>query len=83
MPPTGNHPVRAANNASISDPSSGGTDTASIEPPPTSTRTIPGGRLPDITPSHNPTGVASNSAETASRAVLRARSPNNSATGRP
>ena len=76
MPPTGNHPVRAAISTSRSDVTSGGTDThrrdiarmASRQRAPAPT--VP--PRPVATPSPTPNSVATTSADTASTAVLSA-----------
>ena len=84
MPPTGNHPVRAATSASTSDPRSGGIDTASIETVPIRARSGPGARLPATIPSHR-TGHRRHSQRRKREddRILRVRSPSNALTGRP
>ena len=47
MPPTGNHPVRAAIKTSVSEPTSGGTDRPATEMTRTIARPVPRDRLPE------------------------------------
>ncbi len=76
MPPTGNHPVRAAISTSSNEVTSGGTDTSSSDSarmPSRQPSPTPLGRArPVTTPRPTPASVATSNADTASTAVFNA-----------
>jgi hypothetical protein len=82
MPPTGSHPVRAAISTRANDASSGGVDRNNTDNARTIETPAPPWRRPVKMPNGMPRPVARTSALAASTAVLSARSPTMSATGR-
>jgi len=82
IPEMGSQPVRAAIVSSTSELMSGGTDSRTSDAPRTARTAAPLWRLPVKTPLGMPISVATTSAQTASSAVLAARSRTKSMTGR-